>query len=198
MREAAKLAPGEEMNGVIARRAAHLRKLWKLSLDALAARSGISKGMLVAIEQGRANPSISTLCKLAAALRVSLAELLEQDPRPTGQVEVVAPHQANMLWQGAKGGVGTLLVGSAGPDMLELWEWTLCVGEMFQAKPHPKGTVELLSVREGTLALEVSGTHYLIPAQHRAVARTDQPHSYRCQGEKRVRFSMVVHEPGAI
>jgi transcriptional regulator with XRE-family HTH domain len=198
MAETAKLAPGDEVNEVIARRAAHLRKVRNLSLDALAARSEISKGMLVTIEQGRANPSIGTLCKLAAALRVSLADLLEEGPRPTDQVQLVAPDQASILWQGAKGGLATLLVGSAGPDMLELWEWTLCPGELFQAKPHPKGTVELLSVKEGTLAVEVSGTDYLIPAQHRAVAKTDQPHSYRCQGEKRVRFSMVVHEPGPI
>ena len=75
--------PGDEVNGLIARRAAHLRKEQNLSFDALAARSNISKGMLIAIEQGRANPSIGTLCKLAAALRLSLAELLEEvdDPR---------------------------------------------------------------------------------------------------------------------
>lgn len=189
--------PGEEVNEVIARQAAHLRKLRTLSLDALAARSDISKGMLVAIEQGRANPSIGTLCKLAAGLRVSLAELLEEGPRPTDQVQVVSPNQTNILWEGAKGGRATLLVGATGPDMLELWEWTLCPGERFQAKPHTKGTVELLSVKEGTLAIEVSGIDYLVPTQHRAVAKTDQPHSYRCHGEKRVRFSMVVHEPGA-
>ena len=89
-----------------------------------------------------------------------------------------------------------MLIGSAGPDMLELWEWTLFPGEKFQSKRHPKGTVELLSVTEGTLALEVDGTDHFIPARHRAIAMTDRPHAYRCHGEKRTRFSMVVHEPG--
>ena len=69
-------ALGTEINGLIARRIAQLRKGQSLSFDALAARSDISKGMLVAIEQGTANPSIGTLCKLAATLRVSLTELL--------------------------------------------------------------------------------------------------------------------------
>lgn len=189
--------PGNEVNELIARRVAQLRKTWNLSLDALAARSEISKGMLVAIEQGRANPSIGTLCKLAATFRISLAEFVAEGPRPLHPVEIVAPDQANVLWRGAKGGLATLLVGSAGPDMLELWEWTLFPGERFEAKRHPKGTVELLSVKEGTLALEVDGTDHLIPAHHRAVAMTDQPHAYRCHGEKRTRFVMVVHEPGA-
>jgi transcriptional regulator with XRE-family HTH domain len=197
MPEAANSVSGDEVNGLIARRVADLRKARNLSFDALAARSEISKGMLVAIEQGRANPSIGTLCKLAAALRVSLAELLAEAPRSLEAVQVVSPDQASVLWQGTKGGVATLLVGSTGPDMLELWEWTLFPGETFQSKRHPKGTVELLSVKEGTLALEVDGIDYLIPAHHRAVAKTDRPHSYRCQGKKRTRFSMVVHEPGA-
>jgi transcriptional regulator with XRE-family HTH domain len=197
MREAANPVPGDEVNGLIARRVADLRKVRNLSFDALAARSEISKGMLVAIEQGCANPSIGTLCKLAAALRVSLAELLEEGPRPLNRVQIVSPGQANVLWQGAKGGLATLLIGSSGPDMLELWEWTLFPGETFKSKRHAMGTVELLSVKEGTLALEVDGIDHLIPAHHRAVAMTDQPHAYRCHGEKRTRFAMVVHEPGA-
>jgi transcriptional regulator with XRE-family HTH domain len=187
--------PGAEVNGVIARRLAQLRKSRNLSFDALAARSEISKGMLVTIEQGRANPSIGTLCKLAAALRVSLAELLaEESPRPL-DVQLVSPDQASVLWEGPKGGRATLLVGSAGPEMLELWEWTLFPGETFQAKRHTSGTVELLFVTAGTLALEVDGISHLIPTNHRAIAKTDKSHSYRCHGARRTRFSMVVHEP---
>ena len=195
MPEAVNAVPGNQVNGLIARRVAQLRKARTLSFDALAARSEISKGMLVAIEQRRANPSIGTLCKLAAALRVSLAELVAETSAVPNPVQIFGPDQANVLWQGPKGGVATLLVGSAGPDMLELWEWMLSPGEKFQSKRHPKGTVELLAVREGTLALEVGGVDHLITAHHRAVAMTDQPHTYRCHGEKRVRFSMVVHEP---
>jgi DNA-binding XRE family transcriptional regulator/quercetin dioxygenase-like cupin family protein len=36
-----------------------------LTLDALAARSGVSRGMLVQVEQGRTNPSVSTLTRIA-------------------------------------------------------------------------------------------------------------------------------------
>jgi transcriptional regulator with XRE-family HTH domain len=189
--------PGDEVNGLIARRVAHLRKTRSLSFDALSARSEISKGMLVAIEQSRANPSIGTLCKLAAALRVSLAELLAEGPARPLDVQIVTSDQASVLWEGSKGGLATLLVGSAGPDMLELWEWTLFPGETFKAKRHTTGTVELLLVTEGTLALEVDGLTHLIPTNHRAIAKTDKSHSYRCHGQKRTRFSMVVHEPGS-
>jgi transcriptional regulator with XRE-family HTH domain len=195
MPEASKPFPGDVINGLIAGRVGQLRKSRSMSFDALATRSEISKGMLVAIEQGRANPSIGTLCKLAAALRVSLSELVaEASPRPL-DVQVVPPDQTSVLWEGPKGGFATLLVGSAGPDMLELWEWQLSPGEMFKAKKHGNGTVELLLVTEGALALEVDGIDYLVPTNHRAIAKTDKPHSYSSHGGKRTRFSMVVYEP---
>jgi transcriptional regulator with XRE-family HTH domain len=197
MPERAKPLPADEINEQLALRVAELRRTHNLSFDALAARSDISKGMLVAIEQGRANPSIGTLCKLAAALRVSLAELLAEGPQTSSRVQIVPADQAKVLWRGPKGGLATLTVGSSGADMLELWEWTMCPGEKFQSKGHPNGTVELLSIREGTLLLEVDGVEHLVTAHHRAIAMTDRPHAYACHGEKRTRFLMVVHEPGA-
>jgi transcriptional regulator with XRE-family HTH domain len=185
---------GEQANGLIAREIGRLRKSQNLSFDALAARSEVSKGMLVAIEQGGANPSIATLCKLAASLRVSITDLLAGNIEPS-VVQIVAPEQAKELWEGPKGGRALLLVGSPGPDMLELWEWTLLPGEEFYSKGHPAGTMELLAVTEGILSIEVEGAIHLIAAEHRAVAMTDRPHTYRCHGKKRTRFQMAVHEP---
>lgn len=185
---------GDEMNEAIARRVGSLRKGSQLTFDELAARSDISKGMLVQIEQGRANPSISTLCKLAAALRVSVADLVSVGDDPSRAVRIVAPGMAPVLWQGSKGGAATLLVGSEGPDMLELWDWCMQPGERFESRPHPAGTQELLHVIEGTLALEVDGRTHLIGAGASAFARTDCAHAYLCHGKKKVRFSMVVYE----
>ncbi|HTF47362.1 MAG TPA: helix-turn-helix transcriptional regulator, partial [Pseudonocardia sp.] len=46
------------------------RRGW--SLDQLARRSGVSKGVLVALEGDRGNPSLTTLCRLADAFAVSV------------------------------------------------------------------------------------------------------------------------------
>ena len=189
------LPASDEVNGLLARQFARLRKAQKLSFDALAARSDVSKGLLVAIERGVANPSIGTLCKLAAGLRVSLTDLLVGEAAHCASVRLVAPDQAKALWAGPSGGSALLLVGSSGPDMLELWEWTMFPGEEFRSKGHPGSTVELLAVLEGALALEIDGVDHRIATHHRAVARTDRPHAYRCHGRKRTRFTMVVCEP---
>lgn len=174
---------------------ARLRRARQLSLDALARRSGVSKGMLVAIEGGGANPSIGTLCRVAMALGASVAELVEVgDAAP---VRLVPPAEAARLWTGPAGGSGVLLAGTPGPGMLELWLWQMHPGERYAGDPHPAGTEELLHVLAGALALEVEGARHLIPGGSSVAARTDRPHAYECAGAEPVRFVMVVSEPGS-
>src|SRR5262249_1293335 len=89
----------------------------RLSLDRLAALSDVSKGMLVQIENGEANPSIATLCKVASALGASVADLVQvSEQQPAEVMPAAAPR---LLWRGPKGGTATMLVGSAGPAKLE-------------------------------------------------------------------------------
>jgi transcriptional regulator with XRE-family HTH domain len=164
----------------------------RLSLDRLATLAGVSKGMLVQIESGQANPSIATLCKVAAALGASVADLVQA----AGQhpAEVLPAGAPRLLWRGPKGGAATLLVGSAGPDMLELWSWELRPGERYEAQAHPQGTEELIHVVSGRLALIFGDVSYVIESGGSAAAHTDRPHAYACDGKKPVRFTMVVAE----
>ncbi len=68
-----------------------------LTLDALAARSGVSRGMLVQVEQGRTNPSVTTLTRIASALGVTVARLVEVGDVPVvrivGKADVVTFEQ---------------------------------------------------------------------------------------------------------
>jgi transcriptional regulator with XRE-family HTH domain len=70
--------------------AANLRRLRiarRLSLSELARATGMSKATLSSVESGRSNPTVETLAALAAALRVSLGELLEEPP--LGEIRVI-------------------------------------------------------------------------------------------------------------
>jgi DNA-binding XRE family transcriptional regulator len=167
------------------------RRTRGLSLDQLSARAGVSKGMLVQIERGATNPSIGTLCKVAAALGASVADLV--NAVGSSHAAVAAP-PPRALWKGPKGGSATLLVGSTGPDMLELWSWELRPGERYDAVAHPAGTQELLHVTHGRLALLVDSLRFVIAAGRSASALTDRPHAYECVGARPVRFTMVVME----
>lgn len=182
----------------VAKRVAARRKDMGLSFDALAARSGVSKGTLVQVEGGRANPSISTLCRLASALEVSVVDLIAPLDAPERAVIVVGRDGARQLWSGPLGGSAVLLAGTPGPDMLEIWNWTLMPGERFEASVHAEGTRELIHVIDGSLLLDVAGGQNLVAAGNSAIALTDRAHAYGNPGTVPVQFTMVVHEPQAL
>jgi len=168
------------------------RKSQKLSLDALSRRAGISKGMLVEIEKGAANPSIAILCKVAAALGVSVADIVNVSHAPDAWL--IENSEMPRLWQGEQGGYAQLLAGTRGPDMIELWRWQMFAGEVFSSTGHSSGTLELLHVEQGTLALTVGEQMLVVQQGCAAVARTDMPHAYASADHQPVIFTMTVAE----
>ena len=176
----------------VANRIRNWRKEKKLSLDELSRRAGVSKGMLVEIEKGAANPSIAILCKLAAALGISVADIVNVSSEPL--VHVIEEAAIPVLWQGAQGGRARLLAGTAGPDMIELWQWEMQPGERFTSPGHPEGTFELLHVNEGVLTLTVDETVTQVNAGASAVAKTEAAHGYANEGDTVLRFTMTVAE----
>lgn len=180
------------INDAVSQRIKLYRSQKKLSLDELSRRSGVSKGMLVDIEACRANPSIALLCKIAAAMNVSVADVVNVASEPT--VHLIDRDEIPVLWQGEKGGSAKLLAGTSGPDMLELWQWVMHSGEAFVSSGHPAETCELLFVNRGQLTLRVDGRDYLIEEGCSAVARTDMPHAYMNETRDALEFTMTVYE----
>lgn len=169
------------------------RRGW--SLDQLAARSGVSKGMLVHLEQARTNPSLGTLCKVAETLGVSLAGLVE--PPDVAGVRVVEPGEVVRLWTSGAGSVADLLVGSDERDHLELWRWTLAPGDRHHSDAHARGTWEMLHVLSGEMVLTVEGADHAVRAGGAATFPADRDHAYRNDGGVPVELVMVVVQPDA-
>lgn len=163
------------------------------TLDALAARSGVSRGMIIQIEQARTNPSVGTTVKLADALGVSVATLLDYAQGP--QVRLVPADEAVRMWSTPSGSCATLLVGTEKRGPLELWSWLLMPGDGSDSDPHLPGTVELLHVREGTLTVVVDGEPHTVPAGTAATFESHVPHGYRNDGTQPVRMTLAVSVP---
>jgi transcriptional regulator with XRE-family HTH domain len=183
----------QAVSEAVAIRLREYRKQQKLTLDALSRRSGVSKGMLVEIEKGAANPSIAILCKLSAALGVSVADIVNVASSPA--LHLVEKQDIPTLWTGPKGGAARLLAGTSGPNMIELWRWEMQPGEVFESAGHPEGTFELIHVEQGQLKIAMNETELLIPAGCSSVARTDAPHRYANEGKSKLIFTMTVLEP---
>ena len=192
-------ARGSDPDAVTAAVGRNLRRLrtrraW--TLDELAGRSGVSKGMLIQIEQSRTNPSLGTLCRVAEALDVSLARLVDLDEAPA--VRVVTADQGVLLWRDGEASHGRLLVGTDRDAHIELWDWLLAPGVAHTSEAHAPGIEELLHVTEGVLTLEVDGTTHEVGPAGAVAFQADRPHAYRnAAAATPVRFTMTVVQPEA-
>jgi transcriptional regulator with XRE-family HTH domain len=181
------------VTAAVARNVRSLRQARGWTLAALAARSGLSKGMVVELEQGRTNPSIATLCRLAAALGVGLVQLLDLGDEP--ELRIVTVDEAVRLWSGAEGGWGDFLVGTQQPVQTELWDWTLEPGDAYEGNIDPEGSRELLYVLKGEITLVLDHRHRTaLPERTAALYTTDRPHRIENGGAVPARLIMVLVE----
>jgi len=182
-----------QLAGAIARTVKVLRAERGWSMDQLCARSGVSKGVLVALEQGRSNPNIATLAKLSDAFGVPVTLLVDVSDEPPVRVGDVS----RVMWHGAAGGTGTLVGATDPPWGAELWHWVVLPGESFGGDPHAPGTRELIWIESGTLTITVDGEPHLAQAGESARFPANLPHSYSNTGNEPTRFTMLVVIPPA-
>jgi transcriptional regulator with XRE-family HTH domain len=170
------------------------RQSRRWTLDRLAEAAGVSRRMVVNVEQGAANPSVGTLLRLSDALGVGLPALVEPpEPKP---VKVTRRGEGAALWSSESGGRGVLVAGTEPPDVVELWDWTLGPGDAHASEAHTPGTKELLQVQEGMVTLEFADQSVILNAGDAVAFPGDVAHSYANPGTQPARFSLAVFEPG--
>ena len=164
------------------------------TLDQLAEAAGVSRRMVVNVEQGAANPSVGTLLRISDALGIGLPALVERpEPKP---VTVTRRGDGAVLWSGDCGGRGVLVAGTGPPDVIELWDWTLEPGDHHASEAHTPGTKELVQVQQGTVTVGVAGQPVTLEAGDAVAFGGDVAHSYANPGPEPSRFSLAVFEPG--
>ncbi|MFE2163838.1 helix-turn-helix domain-containing protein [Streptomyces sp. NPDC059447] len=183
----------EELTQALARNLKRWRGERGFTLDSLAARSGVSRGMIIQIEQARTNPSVGTTVKLADALGVSISTLLDYDRGP--QVRIVEPGQTVRIWSSEAGSSTTMLIGTDERGPMELWTWHLVPGEGTESAPHPSGTIEMLHVTAGDLTLVVGEEEFRVPAGAAATFEANLPHAYRNDGTVPMEMTLAVSVP---
>ena len=195
-REAPQHAPADSgLTSALARILQSLRAERGWSLDHLASRSGVSKGVLVALEQGRSNPNLATLARIGDAFGVPVTRLVDVSDEPV--VRITGPEQARVLWRGEAGGTGTIIAATEPPWAVELWRWTLQPGERFGGDAHTPASREMVWVESGTLTLTVAGREYQVEAPRCARFPSSLPHFYRNESGEPTVITMICVVPPA-
>ncbi|MDQ0870954.1 transcriptional regulator with XRE-family HTH domain [Arthrobacter sp. V1I9] len=164
------------------------------TLYQLAEAAGVSRRMVLIVEQGAANPSVGTLLRISDALGIGLPALVDS-PRPK-PVTVTRSGDGAALWSSASGGRGVLVAGTGSPDVVELWDWTFGAGDRHESEAHAAGTKELLQVREGSVTVVVADESFVLEAGDAVSFPGDVEHSYANPGSEPAAFSLAVFEPG--
>jgi transcriptional regulator with XRE-family HTH domain len=143
--------------------------------------------MLVALEAGERNVSLTTLDRLADALGVAFSDLIQVfEPRDPSRIEELA-------WVGDHpGSRGVLLASAPALREVELWEWRLEPGECYASEANAIGWNEQVFVFEGTLQLELAGQVHSLQAGDFYMFASHVVHAYRNVGGLAVRFMRNV------
>jgi transcriptional regulator with XRE-family HTH domain len=177
--------------------AAHLARNLKSLRDArgltqlqMAKLSGLPRATWANLESGAGNPTLAVLHRAAAALQVSIEELIST---PHGAVRF---HASGSLPARTRGAV-TLkrLLPDPIPGM-ELDRMALPPGARMTGVPHTPGTREYLTCERGELRLAVAGETWTLAPGDVVSFRGDQRHSYANPGrELAVGYSVVILAP---
>ena len=175
-----------------------LRTNRKLTLDQLAKSSGVSKSMLSQIERGLTNPTLATIWSLTQSLGIEIADLLSDAKANSTEdmfFEVTKNHQTPEI-QSADGKCSLRILGPI--DKVSETEWydlLLEPGGILESEGHGTGTVEHLTVLDGTLTVRNMQTTQQISVGDTARYQADVPHYIENKGESSVRALMVVLTP---
>lgn len=142
--------PPDAIERRLAERLAALRLEHALSLDDLAARTGISRATLSRLERGETSPTAAMLGRLCAAYGWTLSRLMAAAEQAA---PALVPHAAQPVWTDPETGFRRRVVSPPGAGLgLELVEGVLPAGAAiaYPAPPWPRMEQHIL-LRSGAL-----------------------------------------------
>ncbi|WP_396233747.1 helix-turn-helix domain-containing protein [Acinetobacter baumannii] len=160
-----------------------LRDEHSLSQQDLADRAGVSRRTIAALETGQVNISLAKLDAIAAVLRVDFRTIVSA-PELKEQALVNA-----LAWQGEKEeSKATFLASVPSRSQVELWTWSLAVGESYVAEADAEGWQELIYVLEGELTIQFTDSSKTIAAGSSFIFASSVTYTYINSGSQVLKF----------
>ena len=155
------------------------RKRLDLSVQALAERAGVSLGLVSQLERGLGNPSFGTLHRIAGALGVPLAHLLDE---PAEDAVVITADRRHVLPTPDDAPpamrVRRELLTPRGESMLQLIRSTLPAGFSNEQQPFRHLGTESVTVERGVLVVVHGDRRMTLAAGDTATYGCSTPHGW--------------------
>ncbi|MEO6053600.1 MAG: XRE family transcriptional regulator [Chthoniobacterales bacterium] len=155
----------------------------KLSLDDLAKMSGVSKGMLSQIEQGKTNPTVAVLYRIAAGLHVEPTMLLPTTPTMPRVWRTIRGDDEKYLFPASPGCSVRTLSPFNLEKQIEFYELIFKPKGELLSEAHYRGTEEILTVASGTLTVRTGEKEVELRKGDSAHYAADLPHSISNKGK---------------
>jgi transcriptional regulator with XRE-family HTH domain len=179
----------------IGKRLLALRKHYKLSVSELAAKAGVSTGMISQIERDLTNPSIRTLERLRDALGVPLSALLEDESTDRAIRSDFSPIRRaadRPVFHVGRDGLTKELLSPAGDRDLQM---------MIIELPAGASSVDVLIgdgekaglVLEGEVTLEVDGISYQLGLDDSFQFSSQLSHSVRNESDAHAKLIWIMN-----
>jgi transcriptional regulator with XRE-family HTH domain len=181
----------DQAGQVLCNRVSELRKKNKLTLEQLAAASGVSRSMLSQIERGQANPTLAVTFRIALAFGISIGELVDE-PWVSASIEIVHGSDPGNLFRSDKECQIRTLSPLHMEKNVEFYEIKIAPKSSLSSSSHFEGTKELLTVTHGKAQLRTGENSCSLIVGDSAHYRADVAHAIINEGESELVCFLVV------
>jgi transcriptional regulator with XRE-family HTH domain len=184
------------LNQRIARRVRQLRARQGLSLDALAAKSGVSRSMISLIERGESSPTAVVLEKLAGGLSVMLSALFDapEGERPPANGPVSRRRDQPQWQDPASGYLRRNVSPAAVPQPMQIVEVHFPPGQRvgFEASTRQMRVYQQIWVLEGTIDITVGSQRHRLREGDCLAMELDSPTMFHNPTRRPTRYAVVI------
>jgi transcriptional regulator with XRE-family HTH domain len=194
MKERAVLAStgGDGINHRIAGRVHALRAERGMTLDALAAKSAVSRSMISLVERGESSPTAVVLEKIASGLGVSLATLFDDAGAP---VSPVSRRHDRTPWRDPESGYVRRNISPANfPSPIQIVEVVLPAGARvgYETGARDVSIHQQIWVQEGTVDVTVGKVTHRLSMDDCLAMQLNETTAFRNRTRKPARYVVII------
>jgi transcriptional regulator with XRE-family HTH domain len=172
-------------------RVRQLRRQQQMTLDALAARSGVSRAMLSKVERGEKQPSLVTAVKIADGLDVTLSRLMS--PEEQRAVVLIPRAQRREMVDPETGLVRQHLFPGVPSRRLEFVRAVLPAGgSSGDFLPHRPGVEQYMLIEQGRMRATLDRAEYVLEEGDALYFSADRQHRFDNIGDGECHYYVVL------